>query len=115
MITEMEVQHARRAFAEAQALLRGVATRSLGEIAVGWHGAAAHPEVGAFAVVRDGGPFDDELIGDVLRLTVAGREAFVYCVGGADVPTDLSLSRPAFLRLDWLTRESTRAIVEVVR
>ncbi|HEX7088725.1 MAG TPA: hypothetical protein VF192_01235 [Longimicrobiales bacterium] len=117
-IPELEVLNARRAWAESQALLGAVPSRTLGRVDVGWHVATTHPEVGAFAVARSGGPYDvdgpEELVGDILRLSVGGREVFVFCVGGADVPTDLSLSRPAFFKLDLLTRESVDALVEVI-
>lgn len=113
-VPEEEVLWARRAWGKSQALLDGSALRNYGPVAVGWHEATTHHEVGAFAVVRTGGPWD-ELIGEILRLTYANRSVFVYCFGGANVPTDLSLSRPAFLRLALLSNESVNAIVEVVQ
>lgn len=111
---EQEVQWSRRAFPEAQALLRGVPLAGLRFVEVGWHDATTHPEVGSIAVVRTGGPLED-LVGEVLRVTRSGREVFVYCYGGAGVPTDLSLARRPFMALDHLARESSRCGVEAVR
>lgn len=113
-VTEPEILIGRRAFPMAQTLLAGVAVRRLaGRVDVGWYGTETHPEVGAFAVVRDGFGFDD-LIGEVLRVTAARRSVFVYVVGARGVPTDIALSRRAFFGLGRLSHESLPAIVEVV-
>lgn len=114
MVGETEILNARRAFPMAQALLSGVAVRRLPErVAVGWYGTETHPEAGAFAVVRDGFGLD-ELVGEVLQVTVAGRSVYVYVVGARGVPTDIALSRRAFFALGRLSRESLLAGVEVV-
>lgn len=114
-MSEMEVMWARRALAEAQDFLRGVPSGSPTPIDLGWHDSTTHPEVGSFAVVRAGGPLDDSAVGSVMRLSFSGREVFAYVVGGADVPTDLSLSRPLFARLALLSSETVRATMEEVQ
>lgn len=111
---EEELSIIRRAFPEAQRLLEGPPSRVVAAAAaVGWHGTSADPETGAAAVVRSGGPYED-LIGEVLRVSTALTGAYVYVVGRADVVTDLSLARRAFLAVAPLAEESVTMAVEVV-
>lgn len=110
---EPEVLHAQRAFATAQQLLAGVPVRQLAQREVGWYGTETHATQGAFALVRDGVGLDD-LIGEVLRVRAGGREVFVYVMGARGIPVDIALARRAFLAIGRLSRESIRAVVEVV-
>ena len=82
----------------------------------GWHDTQTHPETGAFALVRTGAGLDD-LVGEILRVTSAApsaRSVYVYCLGSAGVPTDLSLTRRGFAALGLLSLESLACLVEVV-
>lgn len=111
---EPEILIGRRAFATAQTLFAGVAARRLPERTdVGWYGTETHAEIGAFAVVRDGWGLDD-LIGEVLRVSVGRRAVFVYVVGARGIPTDIALARRAFLGLGLLSSEALSAVIEVV-
>lgn len=112
-IVEEEVALARRAFPKAQELLAGVPEGQPRYIDVGWYDSEAHPETGAFALAREGGPHTD-LVGQILRVENEGRVVFVYVVGGGDVPHDLSLYRRAFFGLGLLTHESLGCHVEAV-
>jgi hypothetical protein len=114
---EPEVLAALRAFPKSQELLRGVPLRRLPDrVDVGWYDTATHPRQGAFAVVGfDAGM--DELIGEVLRISVPNtpREAFVYVVAARAVPVKIAVARRAFFpTLGLLARESLRCVVEVV-
>lgn len=112
---EPELLTIRRAFPEAQLALAGVPLDRVFAGPVGWHGTSVHPELGsAHAVVRSFSDLD-ELIGEVLRITVPGRPPiFVYVVGARDVPWQVSVSRRAFMALGLLSAESVEAIVETV-
>ncbi len=96
---------ARRAFATAQALLRGPDLLPIPEVAsAGWHDVATHPEEGSFAVVRVG--LREELVGEVVRVQAQDRSVFALVVGARDVPVDVSLARSLFYRLAPLPLES---------
>lgn len=112
-MVEEELLIVERAFPEAQRLLAGIPERSLGELRIGWHDTVARPETGAAAAVRTGSALED-LVGEVLRVAVGARSAYVYVAGAADLATDLSLARRAFLALAPLSTESVTAHVEVV-
>lgn len=111
---EPEVLAARRAFPKAQELLAGGARRRISSLVeVGWHDIAAHPERGAFALVRRTGPYE-ELVGEILMLTYEDRPTiFVYCVNTADVPQDITVYRRAFIALARPARTSIPCTVEV--
>lgn len=112
-IVEQELLDGRRAFPEAQRLFAGVALRRLPErVDVGWHGTDIDVETGAFAVVRDGAGLDD-LIGEILIVSVGTRSVLVFVMGARAVPQDISLSRRGFLALGLLAKESIRCVVEV--
>lgn len=113
MVTEPEILIGRRAFPMTQQLFAGVGRRLPEQVDIGWYGTETHPEAGAFALVRDGWGLD-ELIGEILRVTVGTRAVFVYVVGARGVPTDIALSRRAFLALGRLSHESLTMTVEVV-
>src|SRR4051812_14325254 len=104
-VIEPEILIGRRAFPVAQQLLAGVPLRRLGRIDVGWNGTETHPEQGAFAVVRDGAGLG-ELVGEVLKVTAGSRVVFVYVIGARGVPTQVAVSRRAFLALGLLSLDS---------
>lgn len=110
---EIELMHGRRAFAVAQSLLAGSPVLPPARRQVGWHDSATHPEVGSFGVVSGDGDSAD-LIGEVVRIRVGDRSAFVYVLGRRGVPTELSVTRRVFASLGLLAAESLDAIVEVV-
>lgn len=112
---EREVLAGRRAFATAQALLFGAPLRRLpAEVEVGWYDSRTHPEEGSFALLRDGAELDD-LLGEVILVTVGYRQAFAYVLGIRAIPTDIALARNAFAHgLGRLSHESLPATVEVV-
>lgn len=112
-----------RAFPETQRLLASPALRRLSETStVGWHGAATSPAEPAFALVRRGGPLDNNAVGDdegvigeVLILTRTGGDdpIYVYCLGAADLPTDISVTLRAFIALAVPTAEQIECLVAV--
>lgn len=111
---EPEILMGLRGFPDAQLDLAGSALSQWpGIVDVSWYDTAIRPEVGSFAVVRDGGPMGD-LVGEILRIVYGERSVFVYCIGASDVPTDLALARRAFLALDVLNRESISVLVQVI-
>ncbi|MGH2898977.1 MAG: hypothetical protein ACRDMZ_09920 [Solirubrobacteraceae bacterium] len=113
-VTEPEILMGRRAFPTAQQLLAGVPLRRLPALVeVGWYGTETHSETGAFAVVRSGWGLDD-LLGEVLKVTVGRRSVFVYVIGARGVPTDIALARRAFFEVGRLSHETLPAVVEVV-
>jgi hypothetical protein len=114
-IVEQEVADARRAFPQAQVLLAGAPISQLPAfVSVGWYDSTVHAETGAFALVREDGPYTD-LVGEVIRVSYRARQAYVYVVGATlDLPVDLALYRRAFLELALLTRSSVSCVVEVI-
>lgn len=111
---EPELLAIRRAFPKAQELLFSVPLSRIYAGPVGWHGTQVDPELGSSAAVVRSGAGLDELIGEVLRITVGDRTpVFVYVVGARDVPTDVSVARRAFMALGLLAVEHVEAIVEV--
>lgn len=113
-LVEPEILTGRRAFAVTQQLFEGVPVRRLPALVdVGWYGTETEPETGAFAVVRDGWGLDD-LIGEVLKVTVGQRAVFVYVIGARGVPTDIALARRAFFAIGRLAHETLPALIEVV-
>ena len=113
VIFEQEVAWSRRAFATSQRLLAGAITaRIANTVAVGWHSTTIHPETGAVAVVRRGGPLES-LVGDIVRVSHGEREVWAYVHGARAVPVDLSLTRNTFGRLAPLWSEAIDCVVEV--
>lgn len=114
-MTEPEIMIVRRAFPEAQRLLAGVPSGFLGpRQLVGWHDTTAHPEMGAVALARRGSDLET-YIGEVLRVTSEFGSAFVYVIGGnADLLTDLSLARRAFLAVGPLAEETLPCVLETL-
>lgn len=113
-VTEPEIRWARRAFPKSQELLAGEADRRLPRRhAVGWYGTEMEAEQGAFAVVRAGAGLDD-LFGQVLKITGNRNVVFVYVLGSRGIPTDIAVSRRAFMALGRLSHESLLSVVEVV-
>jgi hypothetical protein len=112
----LELESSRRAFPESQRLLGAPVERRLeGTVDLGWHGTETSDESGAVAVARLGGPYEEVLVGEVLRFSTGVRECYVYCWETADIPWDLSVSRRAFAALGGLFHESLVVTVEVVR
>lgn len=113
-VVEQELLDSRRAWPQAQAIFAGTPLRRLASrVEVGWHGNDVDSETGACAVVRDGAGLDD-LIGEVIRVSIDSREAFVWVRGSRGVPHDISLTRRAMLSLGLLTHESIACVIEVI-
>lgn len=111
-IEEPELVVARRAFTASQPALAGPPLRYATEVAeVGWHGTAIDPERGAFALVRRG---LEDLVGEILSVAFERRVVYVYVLAARNVPSDLSLTRAAFLRVSPLWRDILAAEVGVV-
>jgi hypothetical protein len=111
---EPEILHARRAFADAQALLAGEPLSAKATlVTVGWHDTATNPEAGSFAVIGSDSGLDD-WIGEIVLAKVNGRECFVYVIASADVPVQLSLARRAFAALGLLSTERAAGYVQVI-
>jgi hypothetical protein len=116
--TELEIMQGRRAFPETQRLwLVSSTERAPREVAVGWHepydaSSETIRETGAFALVRADGPYAD-LVGEFLMVTVGRVTIVVYCLGAADVPSDISLTRRAFLALGplWEARLAASVVI----
>lgn len=110
---EPELLICQRAFPEAQRLLSGARNYGVGLLPVGWHDADVEPIQGAAAVVRRGSPLEP-LRGEILRISVGDRSAYVWVIAGADVETDLSISRRAMLAVGYLAASSILLDVEVI-
>ena len=114
---EPDILDGRRSHEAAQRAFAGAPDSAFPrhEAEIGWYDGAVDENEGCFALVRAGGPLDDELIGRVVRVTWADRSIHVYCVGAADLPTDIALHRSAFFRLHMLWRDSLRGSAQVVK
>ena len=113
-----DLHYSRYAFSTAQTIFRhSTADRRTQQFATAeWYGAKLDPEQGSNALVRSDGPLAD-LVGERLLISNPGtpRSVAVYChAENAEVVTDISLSRRAFLALDYLSTEELDVIVEVL-
>lgn len=95
---ELEIAAARRAFKTAQDLLSGGPVGPETRLDVGWYDSKTNPESGSFAVVALGAGLDD-LIGEIVRVTFAGRVVYVYVLTSADVPWPMAVYRRVFMAL----------------
>jgi hypothetical protein len=114
-VAEAELMWAQRAFPKAQQLLAatGAPTRRLpGLVDIGWHGTEVEPIAGAVGVIGLGG--DQDLLGEVVRVSNGTRSIYVYLLGVRAVPTPYSVSRRAFLGLGLLAIERLACVVEVI-
>lgn len=111
-MTVTEEEFSRRAFPKSQELLAATPVRTVGVLSVGWHGASVHAEQGAAAVVGLDAGLDD-LLGELLHVSVDGREVYVLVFGARDVTQPLSLARRAFAALGLLANEKLDCVVEV--
>lgn len=101
---------ARRAFAVAQSMLAGSPIGQSRKVTAGWYDSSVNPESGSFAVVQTGAGLDD-LIGEVIVVAYKRRSVFAYVLQAADVPTQVAVTRRAFLALSVLTAEQIAATV----
>lgn len=108
---ELELMVIERAFPEAQRLLAGIPNQTVGRYRTGWHDTSVSRHTGAAAVVRRDGPLAEE-VGETLYLISDYGAAYVYVVGGADLLTDISVARRAFLALGQLAEEELDVRVE---
>lgn len=114
MIEEVEIVNGMRAWPESQVALRGATDPSqVFDVLACWYDTDIEEHEGAFCLVDVGGPLAD-LVGDFVRVTHAGREAFVYCLGQEDLPCEIGLARRAFMALEFLNVSEIDVTVEVV-
>lgn len=111
---ELEILAGRRCFAVAQELFSGSAIAPAQQLEVGWHDSSVNPETGSFAVVAPGAGLDD-LIGEIVAVTLRKRQVFAYVLGWGDIPTPFSLTRRLFAALSVLTVENVTAAVAAVQ
>lgn len=116
--TDADLMNSRRAFPEAQELLRGATFERVAEgAAVGWHGSEVSPETGCVALVREDGPYT-ALVGEIVKLThplaTGTRSVYVYVFATAAVLDDISISRRAFLALGILANANLDCVVETI-
>lgn len=102
--TELEISVGRRAFPMAQDLFAGAPVGPPASVPCGWYGSSVNSESGSFALVRVGAGLDD-LIGEIVSVTYAQRQVFVYVLQGAQLPDtfDLGLARRPFAAISRLT------------
>lgn len=114
-VTELEITTGRRAFATAQALLAGGPVGAALRLQVGWYGAQTNPEDGSFAVIDPTSGLDD-LAGEIVQVTFAGRAVFAYVIDYALLPDGIpmAVSRRLFAALNRLTLPSLPAQVVIV-
>jgi hypothetical protein len=80
-----------------------------------WHGTNLDDNLGAFAVVREGGSCED-LVGDVIKVTAGGRVVYAYVTDSSDeLDADVSLTRRGFAALGPLSLDQLAVRVEVVQ
>lgn len=112
---ELELLAGARAWPETQRLFLGAVdpTRPRHSVPCGWYGTQVDENEGAFCVVREGSPLE-ELVGDFVRVYWRGKVAFVYCVGGSGLSTELALARTAFMALAPLNADPLRVTAQAV-
>lgn len=116
---EPEIQDGSRAFPKTQELFVGVGvTPGLpNPNQVSWYGTNISPNVGAFALVREGDGLED-LVGEFLSITRAENRAAVrvYVLGEyPELETPIAISRRAFLQIELLPLTPTIAYVEQIQ
>jgi hypothetical protein len=114
-LDEPEILDGMRGWIGSQRALAGVPdpTRARRVLDVGWYDTGLDDHEGAFCMARAGSALE-ELVGDVVQVQWRKRTGLLYCVGAAAIPTDLALSRPAYLRFAALADETFRAVVQAV-
>jgi hypothetical protein len=107
--------YAELGWASSQEMLSAtpVVPNSAVQATCGWHGISYDSKVGAFAIVRTGGPLAD-LVGERLKITADDQVIYVSCRDERDIVEDISLSRAAFARVALLWTEDLDVLVEVL-
>jgi hypothetical protein len=112
---EPEILNGTRAWAEAQTYFQGIPdpTRTRYDVQCSWYGTSISEWEGSFCVIQAGSELED-LVGDIVQVFYRDRSCFLYCVGGADIPTPLALTRQAFLRIAALSNDEISVGVQPV-
>jgi hypothetical protein len=93
---------------------QGPVSNSARSAKLSWHGSGFHPSQGAFAVVKEGGPFE-AMLGERLKLTYNGRAIMVYVTDSSpDVDEELTVTRQAFVHLAAPALDRITAVLEVL-
>lgn len=102
-------------FADAQSVLSstGVLFNSAQTAVVGWHGTLTDPQRGSFCIVSSSGPLAD-LVGERVKVSKGDRSVYAYCHTDGDILEDLSLTRRAFMALDYPATTELEATVEIM-
>lgn len=112
-LDEPRVLDALQGWIDAQVLLRGVpdVTTQPVQTTVGWYDTGVDDREGAFCLIDNGGALED-LVGDVVQVTVEDVTIWVYCLGGAALDQPIALARTAFSKVAMLSEESVDALVQ---
>lgn len=112
---EPEILDGTRAWSKTQQLFHGVIDPGRRRFATEatWYDTSLNEHVGAFCVVQAGGIME-ELIGDFVRFSWRNKEQFLYCVGGAEIPTEFAVSRLAWLHLTEMSIDRVQCGVQAL-
>jgi hypothetical protein len=105
-----------RAFPESQRLWADTPAVQLGGRTVSWYGSDLRPEAPAFCVVNRTADDSDvpPLVGELLAITRGRATIYVYCIASATIPTDIAVTRRAFIGLGRLTEDSVDCTVGIL-
>ena len=115
MADDPEVLNGKRVFSKAQELFAGASVSVVPRVvSCTWYGTDVHEERGAFCLVKADTDLVS-LVGDHLRIMHGAREVLVYCLGSnADIPTEIALTRRAYMQLTFLATEELNVEVQVI-
>lgn len=111
---ELEILAARRAFSVAQAMLSGAPIGAVRSIDLGWYDTSVNRETGSFGLIDTDSGLDD-LIGEIVSVTLNNRVVFVYVLQAASLPTPFGITRRSFAAICRLSAESVGVKVAAVQ
>jgi hypothetical protein len=81
--------------------------------AASWYGTDFDPNIGAFAIVREGGVLE-ALLGERIKVSFGSRAIWLYVTDSGDTDEDIAMPRMAFERLAPPALDAIDVLVEVV-
>lgn len=113
---EPEILDGSRAWLETQDAFRGHVdpSRKRHSVRCTWYDTTVSEYEGAFCVVQQDSDLE-ELIGELVRVSQAGKEIFLYCVGATpDIPFPFAITRRAMLGFAPLSHDSIEVMAQAL-
>lgn len=78
-----------------------------------WYDTSISEYEGAFCVIQSGSDME-ALVGRHVQINYNEKDVYLYCVGGAELPTPIAITRRAFMELDALSLDSIEVMVQAL-